>query len=113
MALNPETDYVAEIAKILMHPIRVRCLLALTGGDTVNPRAVSESVQQPLNDVAYHFRKLAYHGAAEIARTEPVRGATRHYYVITPFGEEVGTWARKMERHARKREQERAHAEAA
>jgi hypothetical protein len=34
--------------------------------------------------------------------TEPVRGAPRHFYAITPFEEEVGTWARKMERYGRK-----------
>lgn len=112
MTSNRDSDYVAEIAKILMHPIRVQCLLRLTQGDTVSPRTVSESVQKPLNDVAYHFRKIADHGAAEIVRTEQVRGATRHYYAITPFGEEVGTWARKMERHGRKRERERTDAEA-
>lgn len=110
MAPNPGSDYVAEIAKVLIHPIRVECLLTLTQVGTASPRTVSESVQQPLNDVAYHFRKLADHGAAEIVRTEPVRGATRHYYAITPFGEEVGTWARKMEGYGRKRERERADA---
>ena len=113
MAPNPETDYVAEIAKILTHPIRVRCLLTLTHGGIVSPRTISESVQQPLNDVAYHFRRLADHGAAKIVRTEQVRGATRHYYAVTPFGEEVGTWAQKMERYGRKRERERTDAEAA
>lgn len=113
MAPTPDADYVAEIAKILIHPIRVRCLLALTQRGTVSPRAVSESVRQPLNDVAYHFRKLADHGAAVIVRTEQVRGATRHYYAVTPFGEEVGTWACKMERYGRKRERERTDAEAA
>ena len=53
-------------------------------------------------------RLLAEMDAITLTNTEPARGATKHMYAITPFGEEVLTWAGKMERYGRKRARERA-----
>lgn len=104
--------YVADISMLLMHPIRVRCLWALQRNGPTSPSTMSKLLDIPLSDVSYNFRKLSELGAIELTGTEPVRGATRHFYAVTPFGEEVATWGRKMKRYGRKRERERTDAEA-
>jgi hypothetical protein len=101
--------YVAEIASVMKHPTKLRSLMAVgRAKNSIAPVDIAREIEVPHSDVAYHVRDLARIGAVELAGVEPVRGATKHLYVISPFGEEVLTWARKMERHGRKRERERA-----
>ena len=68
-----------RIAKALSHPLRVQILAALSHR-SISPVEFSREFDQPLSDVAYHFRKLEKLECAEIVRTAPVRGSTQHFY---------------------------------
>lgn len=101
--------YVVEIANVVRHPLRLKALIEVgRAKGAINPVAVAKETGLPVNDVAYHIRTLAAIGAITLTDTEPVRGATRHLYVIAPYGEEILTWVRKMELYSRKRERDRA-----
>ena len=103
--------YVAEIASAMNHPMRLKALMDIAHTKyPINPVLIARQNGFSMNDCAYHVRKLAEIGAIELTYTEPVRGATKHLYKVAPFGEEIVTWARKIERYGRKRERERAEA---
>lgn len=105
-------NYVAEIASVMKHPLRLKALMEVGRAEyPINPVVIARANGWPVNDVAYHVRALAEVGAVELTHTEPVRGATKHLYKVAPFGEEILTWARKMERYGRKRERKRKAAE--
>lgn len=53
-------------------------------GDHLSPVKVSRLMDVPLNDVAYHVRVLEQCGALALIDTRQVRGATEHFYRITP-----------------------------
>jgi DNA-binding transcriptional ArsR family regulator len=61
------------------HPIRRQIMVALNEGEA-SPAQLARQFDEPLNLVAYHTRILAEAGAIELARTEPKRGSTEHYY---------------------------------
>jgi DNA-binding transcriptional ArsR family regulator len=70
----------------LGHRIRIE-ILALLNEGTYTPDEISEILGEPIGKVTHHIAELADGGAIELARTEPVRNATRHFYcaVRQPF----------------------------
>lgn len=67
------------LTAIVSHPLRRRIWDAITE-QPVSPRELADQMGVPVNDVAYHVRRLRDLGVIELARTQPVRGATQHFY---------------------------------
>jgi DNA-binding transcriptional ArsR family regulator len=68
-----------SLAAIVSHPLRRRIWYAMTE-HPISPRELADELRQPVNDVAYHVRKLRDMGIIELVGTRPVRGATQHFY---------------------------------
>jgi DNA-binding transcriptional ArsR family regulator len=68
-----------SLAAIVSHPLRRRIWDAIAE-HPVSPRELADQLREPVNDVAYHTRKLGDLGMIEPAGTRPVRGATQHFY---------------------------------
>jgi hypothetical protein len=50
------------------------------------PKALADTLGEPLGVTSYHVRMMVKYGLATLARTEPRRGALQHYYVRTELG---------------------------
>jgi len=72
----------ARIAKALAHPLRARILQRLAER-IASPGELAVELEAPLGVVAYHVRMLREYECVELVRTEPRRGALRHYYRAT------------------------------
>ena len=71
---------VESLAAIVTHPLRRRIWYAMAGQSPISPRELADQLREPVNDVAYHVRRLRDMGVIELAGTRPVRGATQHFY---------------------------------
>jgi hypothetical protein len=70
---------VESLAAIVSHPLRRRIWGAIAE-HPISPRELADELREPVNDVAYHTRRLRDLGVIEPAGTRPVRGATQHFY---------------------------------
>jgi DNA-binding transcriptional ArsR family regulator len=70
---------IESLAAIVSHPLRRRIWYAMTE-HPISPRELADQLGQPVNDVAYHVRRLRDLGIIELVGTKPVRGATQHFY---------------------------------
>jgi predicted transcriptional regulator len=52
--------------------------------EAVGSREIARQLEHPLSSVNYHLRVLAEKELISLARTEPVRGTLRNYYVCPP-----------------------------
>lgn len=73
---NPQVE---ALAAIVSHPLRRRIWDSINE-HPVSPRELADELRVPVNDVAYHVRRLRDLGIIEPAGTRPVRGATQHFY---------------------------------
>lgn len=71
-----------RLAKALSHPLRQR-ILQLLNRKVSSPREIAEELGEKISDVGYHVRMLQQYGAIERVRTEPRRGAVKHFYRAT------------------------------
>ncbi len=71
---------VESLAAIVTHPLRRRIWYAMAEQRPISPRELADVLHEPVNDVAYHVRRLRDLGIIELASTQPVRGATQHFY---------------------------------
>jgi hypothetical protein len=75
-----------DLLRLLAHPLRRAILSEMMGeqddGRRYSPRELSDLVGYPINDVAYHVRVLLKYKALRKRGTEPVRGATKHFYAL-------------------------------
>ena len=69
-----------ELLFALSHPLRQRILKEVAGEVELSPQEFSKRTRVQLSQAGYHFRALANCEAIVLVRTEPVRGATKHYY---------------------------------
>ena len=67
------------VSYALGHRIRIE-ILALLNEGTQTPDSISEILGEPIGKVSHHIAELVDGGAIELAKTEPVRNATRHFY---------------------------------
>lgn len=75
-----------SIITVLSHPTR-RAILReyLADGKRRrrrSPARLAAAFDMPVNDVAYHVRVLARNNALSPCGTQPVRGATEHFYIL-------------------------------
>jgi hypothetical protein len=68
------------------HPKRLRILRRI-GVGRVSPSEIAHEWNEPgTSNISYHARALVELGTIELVDTEPVRGATKHYYEVTDSG---------------------------
>jgi DNA-binding transcriptional ArsR family regulator len=81
MAMSKQ-DKNTAVLTALNHPIRRQILRYLENNNNggVSPKKLSENLNQPLGNVAYHIRILAESGVVKLATTKPRRGAVEHFY---------------------------------
>ena len=71
-----------SLLKLLAHPLRCRCQTYLCER-TASPNELANRFDEPVGNVAYHFRVLEEHDCIELVDTAQRRGATEHYYRAT------------------------------
>ena len=64
----------------LRHPMRREALRVMDGKEAISPRDVAEMLGEPLSSVSYHMRVLADCKAIVLVKTQPIRGAMKHFY---------------------------------
>lgn len=69
--------------RALSHPVRVE-ILDLLQEREASPIEMKRAIGGTLNLVNYHLKVLVECGCVEVTRTEPVRGAVKHYYRAMP-----------------------------
>ena len=69
-----------RLAKALSHPLRQRILAHLTEDGVASPNELARALDEPLGNVSYHVRILRELDFLELVRTEPRRGALKHFY---------------------------------
>lgn len=77
-----QRDATQRLCEALSHPLRSQ-LLTLLGEGVHSPNEMSKILGKELGTVAYHTKRLAKLGFAEIVREEKRRGAMEHYYRAT------------------------------
>lgn len=68
-----------RLAKSLAHGTRID-ILRILHERVASPKELAEAVDDGLSQVSYHVSELLAHGAIELVKTEPRRGAVEHYY---------------------------------
>jgi predicted transcriptional regulator len=69
-----------RLYRALQSPLRTK-MLAYMNDRAWSPRELATELDEGLSQVAYHVKVLHEYGLIELARTEPVRGATEHFYI--------------------------------
>jgi DNA-binding transcriptional ArsR family regulator len=78
-----EIEYVdGEVAKAMAHPLRVQ-IVAMLNQRVMSATMVAKQIDEPLQNIAYHFRVLKEKGLIEEVDSRPVRGSTEHFYRAT------------------------------
>jgi hypothetical protein len=82
-----------ELGRALSHRRRAEVLLSVdaAGGAGRSPAELTAEMdgEAELTDYSYHARRLKKAGLLRVETTRSVRGATEHFYVLTPGGEGV------------------------
>jgi DNA-binding transcriptional ArsR family regulator len=73
----------SSLVRALSHPLRVEILQVLNEREA-SPNELTEMLEQPLGNVAYHARVLEKCGVIEEIRTAQRRGAVEHYFRAVP-----------------------------
>jgi DNA-binding transcriptional ArsR family regulator len=90
----PVEDTDQALHLLLHHPLRRRLWrLYVEEGEELSPKELADFTKQPLVNVALHVRVLRDHGAVELVRERPARGAVEHFYAATGLVDAV-PWAR-------------------
>jgi DNA-binding transcriptional ArsR family regulator len=69
--------------RALAHPVRVQ-ILELLNEREASPTELKRRLGGTLNLINYHLKVLQECGCVEISRTEPVKGAVKHFYRAVP-----------------------------
>ncbi len=86
LLLRPQLGPLADVFRLLAHPIRLMILLAL-GSDTRSPTQLEQRLDVGLGVMAYHVRVLHAGGLLMLVDTRPARGAYESFYRATGRGE--------------------------
>lgn len=78
----PYIELEKRLAKAMGHPIRVDAL-RIFSERVSSPIEVAKQLHIPVKKISHHVKVLRDCECIELVRTEPVRGATAHYYRAT------------------------------
>jgi DNA-binding MarR family transcriptional regulator len=73
-------DRANDRAKAMQHPLRRDVLLCFTEHEELSPSEIAEKLDEDVDQVSYHVKRLEKLGCVELVREEKVRGAVKHYY---------------------------------
>jgi DNA-binding transcriptional ArsR family regulator len=80
----------SEFTQAISHPLRVTILQRLErlaeGEKGVSPKMLSDELDIPLANVAYHVQVLKKVKMIKLADRKPRRGAVEHYYALANGG---------------------------
>lgn len=76
-------DQKSFIIASLSHALRRRILVKLADGSASSPNQLSQELDEPLGNVAYHVSVLSNYGCLKLVKTRPRRGAVEHFYKST------------------------------
>lgn len=71
-----------SLAALVAHPLRAQIWVALIN-QVRSPVELERLLGADLSDISYHVKELHKKGKIEVVRTEPVRGALKHFYTAT------------------------------
>jgi DNA-binding transcriptional ArsR family regulator len=74
-----------RVARAAIHPIAIGVLLELSAPETASPIDLARRFGIPVGRVSYHVRELAASGLVTLVRTRQRRGATQHFYAVSPW----------------------------
>src|SRR5215218_2245090 len=78
-----EIEYVdGEVAKAMAHPLRIQ-IIAMLNQQVMSATMIAKQIDEPLQNVAYHFRILREKGLIEEVDSRKVRASTEHFYRAT------------------------------
>jgi len=86
LPVDAQLGSLADIFRLLGHPIRVRILVAL-GSDTLSPSELEQRLEIGLANLAYHVGVLRDDGLLMLVDTRASRGALESFYRLTDRGE--------------------------
>jgi hypothetical protein len=90
----PAQDADQALLFLLRHPLRRQLWrLYVEEEEGLSPKELADFTKQPLVNVAFHVRALRDHGAVELVRERPARGAVEHFYAATGLLD-AAPWAR-------------------
>ena len=84
--LLPDLGSLADLFRLLGHPIRLRILLGF-GSDTLSPNELEQRLDVGLGLLAYHVGVLRDDGFLMLVDTRQSRGALESFYRLTDRGE--------------------------
>jgi DNA-binding transcriptional ArsR family regulator len=70
----------SRLLKALSHPLRVRILEVLDGRESASPSELAEVLDEPLQQIVYHVRRLAQLDYIELVEERTRRGTIEHFY---------------------------------
>ncbi len=74
------TDFLdPRLTKALAHGMRVN-IMAVISWRMIAPSEYARETGEKLSNVSYHFRRLKEYDVIELAKTQQVRGSTKHFY---------------------------------
>ncbi|HET7122197.1 MAG TPA: hypothetical protein VFI17_13220 [Solirubrobacterales bacterium] len=69
------------MGRAMAHPTRIGILMSMNAPRRrLSPRMYADETGERLANSSYHFRELEKFGCIELVGTQPVRGATEHFY---------------------------------
>lgn len=95
----PDNAIIKSLHTAMGHPLRLDCLRrigASTAARGLSPRELADITGQPLGNVSYHVRTLADHKVIKLVKKIPRRGAIEHYYAVSPRGEKVLEYLKRL-----------------
>lgn len=87
MAQAPPSVVSSRLAAAMAHPLRVRALSVLFNR-IASPGEIARELEEPVNNVTYHVKRLVELGCAELVSTRAAQGGrvVEHFYRATDGG---------------------------
>lgn len=83
-----------RLVEAVAHPVRLE-VLRIFSYRTASPSEVSKELDRTLGSISYHVKVLRDFGCIESVKSQPVRGATEHFYrAVLPPQFEDKEWAK-------------------
>lgn len=94
----PDNAIIKALHTAMGHPLRLDCLRRIANAPArgLSPRELSDITMAPLGNVSYHVRTLNDQKVIKLSKKVPRRGAIEHYYVVSPRGEKVLAYLKRL-----------------
>lgn len=80
-------DHTKELLDTMLHPVRMRVMMALAGSQGMTPQQISEQLSDVPQATLYrHINRLAGAGLLQLVEERPVRGTLEKVYALNRAG---------------------------